>query len=94
MNTEGTVIVPVDQEAVTVGELGRNLARFEKTVTDSLGTIGTKLDERPDWKDVRNIEGNLLERIKRLEDWQTWALRIVVGAVLVGILGLWVAAKP
>jgi C4-type Zn-finger protein len=52
------------------------------------------------WR-LGNIEGTLTkvlekldaaagleERVKRLEEWQTWALRIVVGAVLAGILAL------
>lgn len=82
----------VEQEAVTTGELGRNLAKFEKTVTEALGTISTKLDERPNWTDVRAIETGLKERIAKLEDWQTWAMRIVLGAVLVAVLAVVVAA--
>jgi hypothetical protein len=31
---------------------------------------------------------NLADRVKRLEDWQTWALRIVVGAVLLAVLAV------
>lgn len=76
------------QEDVTTGELGRRFDRFEKTITETLGTVVTKLDERPDWKDVRNIEASIVERVKKLEDWQTWALRLggpVVVAIGVGI---------
>lgn len=42
-------------------------------------------------KDIKNLldgQAGLADRVKRLEDWQTWALRIVVGAVLLGIIAL------
>lgn len=81
-------MTPVTEPEVTVGELGRNLTKFEKAVTDALGTISGKLDDRPDWSDVRGIESNLLDRIKRLEDWQTWAVRLIVSAVVLAALGL------
>ncbi|AYN57566.1 hypothetical protein QEX66_gp18 [Arthrobacter phage Corgi] len=54
----------------------------------ALDAVLVKLDDRPDWKDVRNIEDQLAARITRLEDWQTWAIRIVVGAVLVALVGV------
>lgn len=73
---------------VTTGELGRRLERFEKTVTGALATISEKLDDRPDWKDVRNIEALLVERIKRLEEWQTWALRLGAPALAGGLVGM------
>jgi len=91
--TPAAVPLVVESEAVTVGELGRNLAKFEKTVTDSLAVIGSKLDERPDWKDVRSIEAQLVERIKRLEEWQTWAVRLVVGAVILAVIALVTTSK-
>jgi hypothetical protein len=42
-------------------------------------------------KDIKALldgQAGLADRVKRLEEWQTWALRIVVGAVLAGILAL------
>ena len=75
-------------EDVTTGELGRRFDRFEDTITKTLGTVVTKLDERPDWKDVRGIETVLLDRIKRLEEWQTWALRLGAPALVGGAVGI------
>lgn len=82
-----TPVVPVESEAVTTGELGRRLEKFETTITGTLGTVLEKLDNRPDWADVRRIESRLEERIKRLEDWQTWAARLILGAVILAVLG-------
>lgn len=41
------------------------------------------------------LEGaaGLEDRVKRLEDWQTWALRIVVAAVLVAVIGVVIGTK-
>lgn len=76
--TPGTAeVVPQD---VTAWRLGK--------IESSLEAVLGKLDDRPDWKDVRNIEAALAERVKRLEDWQTWAARIILGAVLVAVVGL------
>jgi type IV secretory pathway component VirB8 len=47
-----------------------------------MAAVLDKLDERPDWKDVRTIEAGLKERIQKLEDWQKWAIRAVLLAVL------------
>jgi hypothetical protein len=78
-----------DTTIVTTGELGRRLDRLETTITAALGGIATKIDERPDWQDVRRIETALIVRISALEGWQTWALRLgapgIVGA-LIGVL--------
>lgn len=79
--------VPLETEAVTTGELGRRLERFESTVTGTLSDISGKLDTRPDWADVRRIETGLSDRLKKLEDWQTWAGRLILGAVILAVLG-------
>lgn len=50
------------------------LGNIEETLKAVLG----KLDDT----------AGLADRVKRLEEWQTWALRIVVGAVLAGVLAL------
>lgn len=60
------------------------LGKIETALEAVLG----KLDDRPDWKDVRAIEAVLSDRVKRLEDWQTWAGRLVLGAVILAVLGL------
>lgn len=82
-----TPVVPVESEAVTTGELGRRLEKFESTMTGTLGTVLDKLDNRPDWADVRRIEAGLSDRIKKLEDWQAWAGRLIIGAVILAVLG-------
>lgn len=51
-------------------------------IEDSLKAVLAKLEET----------AGLADRVKRLEDWQTWALRIVVGAVLTGLVLLWAGA--
>lgn len=47
-------------------------------IEETLKAVLDKLDDT----------AGLADRVKRLEDWQTWALRIVVGAVLLGIIAL------
>lgn len=73
---------------VTTGELGRRIDRFEGTVTAALDGIAGKLDNRPDWQDIKRIETALLVRITALEGWQTWALRLggpALAGALVGV---------
>lgn len=67
---------PGGPEAVTAWRLGK--------IEEGMTAVLSKLDDRPDWKDVRNIEGALKEKIQRLEDWQTWALRLGGPAFLGG----------
>lgn len=88
-----TPIVPVESEAVTTGELGRRLEKFESTMTGTLDTVLQKLDNRPDWADVRRIETGLTDRLKKLEDWQTWAGRVILGAVILAVLGVVLVTK-
>lgn len=86
---------PTDAPAdVTTGEIGRRLDKFEIAITATLSDISGKLDIRPDWQDVRNIEKALNEKIKRLEDWQTWAGRLILGAVILAVLGVVLVARP
>lgn len=80
-------------DVVTTGELGRRLDRFENTITNALGGFSTKLDDRPDWQDVRRIEANLEGRIKKLEEWQTWALRLGGPALIAAVGGMLVNAS-
>lgn len=37
-------------------------------------------------EDITHAERRAREAIKTLEDWQTWAMRLVVGAVIVAVL--------
>jgi hypothetical protein len=84
---------PVESD-VSTGEIGRRLDRFEGAVTSALSDISGKLDLRPDWADVRRIEKGLQEQISRLEDWQRWAGRIIIGAVILAVLGVVLVARP
>ncbi|QOP64227.1 hypothetical protein SEA_YAVRU_14 [Arthrobacter phage Yavru] len=52
---------PVDE--ITTGELGRRLDSFGTTLQDGFRELGKKIDDRPDWQDVRRIEAGLVERI-------------------------------
>jgi len=79
---------------VTTGEIGRRLDKFETAVTSTLADISGKLDVRPDWQDVRAIEKTLNEKIQRLEEWQVWAGRLILGAVILAVLGEVLVARP
>lgn len=52
---------PVDE--ITTGELGRRLDAFGTTIQDGFRELSKKIDDRPDWQDVRRIESGLVERI-------------------------------
>ena len=83
------------EDVVTVGELGRRFQKFEDNVTAKLDDVAGKLDNRPSWNDVRDHTAPLRERIQKLEDWQTWAFRIVLGGVVLAVLALvLVSGKP
>lgn len=72
-------------QPVTVGEIARRLDRMT-----------ARLDQLPDAADLQAVAGTWLaqlqatdsrveelqRRIAHLEEWQTWALRIIVGALL------------
>lgn len=71
---------PPEAESVTAWRLGK--------IETAMDLILGKLDDRPDWKDVRSIEARLLERVQKLEDWQTWALRLGGPALIGGVVGM------
>ena len=80
----------------SVGEIARRLDR-----------MGARLDQLPDAADLQAVAGvwlaqlqatdarvtDLQRRITHLEDWQTWALRIIVGLVLTLTLGVLAATR-
>lgn len=76
-------------EATSQDVTAWRLGKIEEALVVMLG----KLDDRPDWKDVRNIEAVLAERVKRLEDWQTWALRLGGPALVAAAIGIVVNAS-
>lgn len=93
-------------DEITTGELGRRLDAFGTTLQDGFKELAKKIDDRPDWQDVRRIEAGINERahaesearkvaqgiadraIKALEDGQRWAVRLIIGAVGLGVINL------
>ena len=69
-----------ESESVTGWRLGQ--------IETALAAILGKLDDRPAWKDVRTIEDGLLERVRRLEEWQTWALRLGAPSIIGAFVGM------
>lgn len=68
-------------------------SKFEIEVIERLKAIETKL-ELQDYKGVQEKVNNSLNlaknndvRISKLEDTQKWIIRLVLGAVILGILG-------
>jgi len=71
--------------AFTLGELARGQERVEHqlgVLTEAVTTSSAK--QAADFVRL----GALEQRIKALESWQTWATRLVVGAIITGALGL------
>lgn len=65
----------------TLGEVGRAVSRVEA----ELGHLPERYVSREaflEWKRTTDAQ------IKELQDWKTWALRIVIGAVMLAMLGL------
>lgn len=68
-------------------------SKFEREVLDRLMRLETKIDLQ-DYKGVQekvdtslNLSKNNEERIVKLEDTQKWIVRLVLGALILGILG-------
>jgi len=68
-------------------------SKFEREVLDRLMRLETKIDMQ-DYKGIQekvdnslNLAKNNEERISKLEDAQKWIIRLVLGAVILGILG-------
>lgn len=67
-------------------------SKFEREVLDRLMRLETKIDMQ-DYKGIQekvenayNLSKNNEERIAKLEDAQKWLVRLVLGAVILGIL--------
>ncbi|WIF20483.1 holin [Arthrobacter phage Berka] len=81
----------MNDEGVTLGELGRRLAGLGET----LGGIQSKLENIPDWRDVQRVEdgtkerhGALAARVQDLEDGRRWLTRQIGAALVTGVAGL------
>lgn len=68
-------------------------SKFEREVLDRLMRLETKIDLQ-DYKGIQekvdtslNLSKNNEERIVKLEDTQKWIVRLVLGALILGILG-------
>lgn len=71
----------MSEGTITIGELGRSLERMEKGIDE----IKIELKERPTDRDVAYLE----DRVRDLESWQTWAMRLGVpglGAAAIALL--------
>ena len=68
-------------------------SKFEREVLDRLMRLETKIDMQ-DYKGIQekcdnanNLAKSNEERIDKLEDTQKWLARLVLGALILGILG-------
>lgn len=67
----------IAETTITNGELSRAVGLIRSDIRD----LKKEIDARPTAKDI----GYLEQRIKDLEDWQKWAMRIGVPA-LIGVI--------
>nr|WP_243874829.1 hypothetical protein [Arthrobacter woluwensis] len=85
---------------VTLGEVSRHL----DSISSELRGMRSKMDDLTSWPDIKRVEDGLkarhdadvlalTRRIATLEGWQTWAGRLVLGAVILAILGVVIASK-
>lgn len=73
------------EQDITLGEVGRRL----DLMTATLGGVQEKLGGlvAHDAGDRAKLEA-LTERVSNLEGWKTWAVRVVLGLVITGVIGL------
>lgn len=86
-----------ETEAVTLGEVNRNVSRLSEQMAELTKTVS----DRPTWHDLRRMEEATADRHKTLADevaslrnWQTWAIRAILGALIIGGVGLLFVVKP
>lgn len=75
----------MSEDVVTLGELGRRIDGMGKSL-DKLADAVHQMDKKQSADFIRL--GHLEARVASLEDWKTWAMRIVIGAVIAGVLAL------
>lgn len=78
-----------DVDTVTLGEVNRNVSRLFDKVEELTKTVG----DYPKWADIRRIEAAEAERhntlaaeVNQLRNWQTWAIRCILGALIAGAI--------
>lgn len=95
------------EDAVTLGELSRHIKSLSnevhgvRTKLDNLTSWrdvqrveeGLRAKHDADIAAVNLQVSALAARLQMLEDWQKWFQRIVIGAVVLAVLGVVIAAK-
>lgn len=71
--------------AVTLGEVNRKV----DTVLSTIGDLSTSVGQLPTYRDHSALE----TRVSKVEDWQTWALRLLVGGLVLAALGAFLTIK-
>lgn len=61
---------------LTVGETYRNLIALR----GDFNRMAAKLDDRPDWQDLKRVERGHDEKIAELQDTVKWGMRLIVTA--------------
>ena len=79
----------------TIGELSRLVDRVEKKLDDDARKLDRVQIELTQMR-AENAASRerLAERVDALEQWQTWALRIIVSAVILAIMAFVLADGP
>jgi len=72
--------------AVTLGEVNRKV----DAVLTSVQAVSDKVGELPTYRDFNALD----KRLADVEAWQTWALRLIVGALILAVLGVVLVTKP
>lgn len=79
----------------TVGELSRLVDRVEKKLDEDARKLDrVQLEVTQMRAENAASRDRLGERVDALEQWQTWALRIVVSAVVLAIMAFILADAP
>lgn len=79
----------------TVGELSRLVDRVEKKLDEDAKKLDrVQLEVTQMRAENAASRERLAERVDALEQWQTWALRIVVSAVVLAIMAFILADAP
>ena len=79
----------------TVGELSRLVDRVEKKLDEDAKKLDrVQLEVTQMRAENAASRDRLAERVDALEQWQTWALRIVVSAVILAIMAFILADAP
>lgn len=78
-------MAPTAEEAALLRELHAGLAVAKSQQTEinrRLGNIESLLASMPDEDRIKNAENDIAD----LQDWTTWAVRLVAGSILMGVV--------